>query len=154
MRACVCVCVCVSSACACVRACACACVFVCVCACAYLGFNDRVNILGWAEAQHNVVIDIHLEGMAGGDCHIHSKVPGTPACMDASTRFLGQKRAHMLYTGKVQVCMMCSGKVQVKLRYTCGTPVFVSTDTYVMAQHRASKYAIHEYSSGMNAVSG
>ncbi len=37
--------------------------------------DNWVNILSWAEAQHDVIVDIHPQGMTGGDCHIDSKIP-------------------------------------------------------------------------------
>ena len=46
---------------------------------AYRRINNRINILSRAESQHNVIVDICPERMAGGDCHIDSKVPGPPA---------------------------------------------------------------------------
>ena len=45
----------------------------------YLGLNNRVNIRMRAEAQDDVLVGVDLEGVAGGDGHIHPKVPRSPA---------------------------------------------------------------------------
>ena len=41
--------------------------------------NNRVNILCWAEAEHNVIIHIHPQGVARCDGHIDPKIPRAPA---------------------------------------------------------------------------
>ena len=51
---------------------------------AYLGLLHRVHVGVWAEAQHNVIIDIHFEWVAGCDSHIDAKVPRPPASVQAT----------------------------------------------------------------------
>ena len=52
---------------------------------AYRRINNRINILSRAESQHNVIVDIRPEGMAGRDCHIDSKIPRPPEAQKVTT---------------------------------------------------------------------